>query len=273
MTDFSRILKVPDVDDIFVNHIHAAFQGLTSKGWTRSEATPISYVCRGTRRKIYSMLWRITHDFVQLWGMRWGDDKNENDRTYSMEAKMTISWSTLCAMDHARNAGVIRGLVGCTWDDIRRPADWGKSALTDPWAAEVSFSIRFLYSCFSINTKDGRSVFRRTPTEEQLPENIAAGTSLGSLWNWERHKTSYFARALAPGSSCPPVLSDCSRVIKRSNLVNTIKTGTMSYQSLIRILYRARPPFFMPIIFLIPSLSPSSMASDMGIHSLKSCLY
>jgi hypothetical protein len=42
-------------------------------------------------------------------------------------------------------------------------------------------------------------VFRRTQTEEQLPETITAGTSLGSLWNWERHKSLYIACALAQG--------------------------------------------------------------------------
>jgi hypothetical protein len=48
MTDSFRIFKVPDVDNIFVNHIYAAFQSLTSEGLTGSEATPISYVCQGT---------------------------------------------------------------------------------------------------------------------------------------------------------------------------------------------------------------------------------
>jgi hypothetical protein len=111
MTDSFRIIKVPYVDDIFVNHTHTTLQGVISKVWTRSKVTPISYVCKGACRN-YSMLFRrhTTHDFAQLWRMGCGNNlKNEDDCTYSMEAWMMISWFTLCAMDHARNAGAIDG--------------------------------------------------------------------------------------------------------------------------------------------------------------------
>ncbi len=47
MTDSLPIIKVPDADDIFVDYIHAAFQGLISEVLTGSEATPISYVGKG----------------------------------------------------------------------------------------------------------------------------------------------------------------------------------------------------------------------------------
>ena len=40
--------------------------------------------------------------------------EDEDDGTYSMEAWMMASRFTLCATDHARSAGVIRGLGGCT---------------------------------------------------------------------------------------------------------------------------------------------------------------
>ena len=67
MTDSLMIIKVPYVDNIFVNYIHAAFKGLTGEVLTGSETMPIPYPCKGTRRNILDTVGQtyVTHDIAQ----------------------------------------------------------------------------------------------------------------------------------------------------------------------------------------------------------------
>ena len=88
----------------------------------------------------------------------------------------------------------------------------------------------FLYKDKRWEALDGLSWDAYKYKRTILPEKITAGTFLGSFWNRERHRVSYIACARAPGSSCfcmsPSVVSNRTRETNRSNLVNTIRTGT-----------------------------------------------
>ena len=66
---------------------------------------------------------------------------------------MVISWSTLCATDHARSSGTIVGSSTC--DNVGWPMGLCESALMIRWAVEVSSPIRYPYDGFSIKIKDG----------------------------------------------------------------------------------------------------------------------
>jgi mannose-6-phosphate isomerase class I len=68
MTNPFHIIKVPYGDNIFVNHIHAALQGVVSEVSTRSKVTPISYACKEKFQDIHDAIGYtdITHDFAQL---------------------------------------------------------------------------------------------------------------------------------------------------------------------------------------------------------------
>ena len=132
MTDFFPIVKVPDVDNIFVNYVHASFQGLISEVYTGFKATPISYAFM---RNLSECFWG---DISLTTSPDPGEQdevifcESENDSTCSMEAWMVISWSTLCATDHARSSGIIAGISGnWTCDDVAWPMELCESALMD----------------------------------------------------------------------------------------------------------------------------------------------